>query len=169
MNKGLKIFIVFIAVVVLAAIISGFFIIGSPQMERERLFDQRRVNDLEMIENQLTIFWEDANSFPESLDDIEERLYQEDSLMDPQTNQPYEYERLSQDSYRLCATFTTIGDAEGRSYLKSPYPLYLNRDGQFDQHKAGYECFQRIADAQRYEETKQEMTRTPEYVPPIVY
>ena len=46
------------AVVVVAAIVSGFFIIGSPATQRALRMDQERVNALTNIQNQIVNYWQ---------------------------------------------------------------------------------------------------------------
>jgi len=88
------------AVIVAAA--AGFMAIGSPALQRERRFDERRIEDL----GRLWIAVEDHRSshggLPRSLDDIGAPAHR--NFRDPLTSQPYEY-LVHDDRYELCAIF----------------------------------------------------------------
>ena len=80
---------------VLASIIGGFFIIGSPFTLRMKRFDERRVNDLQNIQYQIVNFYQRKGVLPNSLDELKDPLSGFNIPLDPDTNAPYEYEKIS--------------------------------------------------------------------------
>jgi len=56
-----------VTAIVLAALVWGFTLAGSPQNERLRRFDSQRVNDLQMIQTYLTDYWQNKSKLPEKI------------------------------------------------------------------------------------------------------
>ena len=80
---------------VLASIIGGFFIIGSPFTLRMKRFDERRVNDLQNIQYQIVNFYQRKGVLPNSLDELKDPLSGFNIPLDPDTNASYEYEKVT--------------------------------------------------------------------------
>ena len=110
---------------VLASIIGGFFIIGSPFTLRMKRFDERRVNDLQNIQYQIVNFYQRKGVLPNSLDELKDPLSGFNIPLDPDTNASYEYEKVTDLptgqaslpagkaglSFKLCADFSLESDA----------------------------------------------------------
>lgn len=124
---------------VVLGIISGFWILGTPQRQRLIAADRERISDLINISNQLYQRANNAQSLdqpfelPASLDQAS-RIGQA-AQTDPITNQPYTYRRLSNTTYELCATFAT----DTSTYSLQPTP---NGANQRWQHPVGEHCFE---------------------------
>ncbi len=128
---------------VLIAIVAGFLLLGSPGQQRLLSLDSERVNDLSQIASNLAFAVENpgkvtpAPQLPESLPDS---VTSRDDLRDPLTNEPYEYRRLSDSAYELCATFATDSTQPDKtsqfSNTQWPHPA-----GQWP-HPAGRHCFE---------------------------
>jgi len=135
--------------VLLASIILGFVFVGSPARQRAVRFDDQRVNDLSMIQNQITVFYTNKRVLPAAVKDLNDSLSGFAVPADPVTGQGYEYIIKSPLSFDLCATFAAESVGKGTS---SPYsaPIAAYRDfGPFGQnwmHKAGRACFERTID-----------------------
>ena len=89
------------------AIIFGFYTVGSPQSERLRRFDERRVNDLQNIQSQIIYYWRVKEKLPEFLNDLKIDINGFVLPVDPQINEMYKYEQINGLSFRLCADFQT--------------------------------------------------------------
>lgn len=130
------------AVVVLVAIAWGIILAGSPASERERKFDDRRIEDLRTISSEISSITLGSYRQPTSPDQLvlqhpipstlqevqDQAMYQRPNIADPETGDPYVFEVLSETTYRVCATFNA------------------QRSEQFDvswNHPAGYYCFER--------------------------
>lgn len=133
-------------ILVLAAIVAGFFIMGTPGQVRLYRFDNQKVSDLQNIQWQIVDFWQRKEMLPASLAELEDPISGWQIPVDPQ-GQEYRYERTGETSFRLCATF----NAESRvDYSESmPSRAYGTLDGNF-QHDAGEHCFDRTIDPERY-------------------
>lgn len=114
------------------AIVAGFWVLGTPGRQREIAADRQRLQDVAAIAQRLhEQYLADDDSFelPATLDAIELRN-------DPLTNQPYEYERLGDRDFNLCAIFDTDSSTHRLSDQNS------NPDAERWQHPEGRHCFE---------------------------
>jgi len=150
---------------VLVAIVSGFFIVGSPANQREIRFDDQRVSDLQNLQGQIINHWMQKEKIPATLDELKDSISGFVPPMDPVTKLPYEYNVVSALNFKLCATFTQpsidkkFGKQEGReTYYDKPIAVqpgyyYGNTDSNWT-HEAGRHCFERAIDPQLYKPVK---------------
>lgn len=93
------------AATVLLMGILGFSHLGAPATQRALRADERRVQDLSQVSQQIHLQWlsEKSNSpkLPEHLDQIHDV-----PLADPVTREAYEYHLKDGSRYELCATFS---------------------------------------------------------------
>lgn len=143
-------FVFFVAAVVAAATIGGFFMVGSPFQERMRRFDQRRIEDLQNIQWQVVSYWQRKDKLPENLDQLRDDISGFVSPRDPETNESYEYRKTDGLSFELCATFLKAS-AEEKSYpyLVEPSGMPLRGQGNWV-HAEGRACFGRTIDSELY-------------------
>ena len=127
------------AVVVTAVVITAMVIVGSPATERQRRLDAARVQDLETIERLVDGFARVHGSPPADVDTLAHEPGYAVPRNDPESGIPYGYEKLSANSFRLCAIFTTDSADAGNS---GSYPLALNATWA---HGRGRQCFERRA------------------------
>ena len=97
-------------IIVLVAVISGFFIVGLPANQRDVRFDQQRLSNLQSIQYSVTDFWQAKGSLPQEAGEL--KAYYENrngsSLpTDPETKQDYEFYLGDTKTFYLCAQFTT--------------------------------------------------------------
>lgn len=120
--------------VVVAAVVAGLMVLGTPADERSRQVDARRVSDLLDIERGVTLHWRqqaaDVRRLPASLDALSRAGTPPVRQRDPITGEPYGYRVLSVSAYELCATFD--GD--------STEPLATPRRDTWS-HGPGRQCF----------------------------
>jgi len=145
---------------VLASIVGGFFIMGSPFTLRMKRFDERRVNDLQNIQYQIVNFYQRKGSLPNNLDELKDPIAGFNIPLDPDTAVSYGYEKVSDSpigeaglSFKLCADFSlgsgTQIDSKGMS---RPTPINseafpLNENWR---HSSGRQCFDRKIDKDLY-------------------
>jgi hypothetical protein len=148
-----KIFAIFVSSVVGVAIIAGFFVVGSPKTERMRQFDERRVNDLSMIQSQLISYWTNKVALPDTLDVLNDGLGYFMVPQDPENQMPYEYQKTGDLSFELCATFALSSeDATDDLSRTKPVPAPYGYDGALQtwNHGVGRTCFARTIDPELY-------------------
>ena len=143
------------ALVVLVSIVSGFFIIGSPQTQRLLRFDQQKVNHLQTIQFQIVNYWQDKENLPGELKDLEDSISGFIVPVDPESREPYPYEVISDLTFTLCADFNLQSQEQGDK-VPQPVPVYRGEyfEGGTWQHKAGNVCFERTIDPDRFPLTK---------------
>ena len=159
MSKIPKILTWTVSFVVLASIIVGFFIIGTPAEQRDRRFDERRVNNLQILQSQIVNYWVQKEGLPQGLGGLEDSISGFVVPEDPQSNALYEYNVLSPLSFELCATFKTSTKDFGSIYKGSIsfYREFLSYDS-FQQnwdHEAERTCFERTIDPDIYKNKEQ--------------
>ena len=115
---------------VVAVIVAGLVLMGSPSAARMRRLDQIRVRDLKTLSVSVLVYWQGQGMLPtsvEALATVPNASFR--STMDPSTGEPYSYRVIGGSRYELCATFDAE-DVDGE---------YGDR---FWAHGAGRKCFE---------------------------
>ncbi len=136
-----------VGVLVLVSIVAGFVIVGTPQDARLYRLDQQKVNDLQSIQWQVVNFWQQKQSIPAALNELNDPLSGFMVPTDVQTGESYGYERTSNSSFKLCATFNMPSRSGGEVSVAEPYRY--EGEGNWS-HEAGEVCFDRTIDPERY-------------------
>ncbi|MCF8383696.1 MAG: hypothetical protein K9G39_08930 [Chlorobium sp.] len=102
------------------------FLTGSPFQQREKRFDERRVENLREIALSIDYFFSRYGSIPESLEQLEKSGNIAIDITDPETDKIYDYEKISKATYRLCAVFSQHSEKNVDKFLS---------------HGAGKVCF----------------------------
>ncbi len=135
-------------IVMTGLILSSFFIIGSPQEERLKRFDQEKISDLMEIQWQIVNYYQGKEKLPESLDVLKDNISGFSIPKDPQTGEDYDYNitDAEQLSFELCAEFNRSG-SEDRNMIA--YPISKSANDYWN-HQSGRTCFQRQIDKDLY-------------------
>jgi len=138
-----------ISSIVLASVVAGFFIIGTPADQREKRFDEQRISDLQMLQSQIVSYWIRKESLPQELNDLEDSISGFFVPKDPKADAPYGYKVIDPLSFELCAAFKTSSKDFGKSRgVKPAYPY-----DSFQQnwnYEPGEACFARTIDPELY-------------------
>lgn len=105
----MKYFVYAIIIVVSVAVVSGFFIVGSPKKARLEKLDDLRVQGLSSLQYNIVSYVALHDKLPESLEDIQ--YVPEENLIDPETKTPYIYKKTGNLTFKLCANFS-LGNKE---------------------------------------------------------
>jgi len=139
-----------IVAVVVVAVLWGFAVIGSPFQQRDKRFDEKRVQDLSMIQNYITNYWQNKERLPAELGDLEDPLLGVILPFDPETGESYEYRVIGDLTFELCATFKTAEERNGQGAIPAvKYPSPRIQDYNW-QHGIGRICFERTIDPDFY-------------------
>lgn len=104
-----------VTAVVLAAVVAGFLVLGTPGDARKETLDRKRVEDLSNLSSALS----GATALPASIEEVRRRAYWKSFGKDPETGEPYGYRRIASDRFELCATFSTaVTESDLESYRK---------------------------------------------------
>lgn len=136
-----------VMIAVASSVVFGFVTAGSPAQQRDIRLDQERVSDLQVVQNEATDFWRDKGRLPTSLAELEDDISGFRVPTDPETADPYEYERVGELQFRLCATFTLPSSEFG----SEARPLEF---GENWEHKEGRTCFDRTIDPDRIDQER---------------
>lgn len=154
----MKIFIYIVISIVAISVIAGFFIVGSPQEERLRRFDEKRVSDLQFFQSEIINFWMNKGKLPEKLSDLRDDIRGIAIPTDPETGAEYGYNIKSPESFSLCAVFSRpsleYDNGYSRSITAKPLsvPVYSGDyyGGENWVHGGGNICFERTIDKEIY-------------------
>lgn len=149
-GKTLKALAWGVSIVVLVGIVAGFFTAGSPLKARLYRFDQRRLNDLQMIQNEIINYWVQKESLPNNLDELKNSISGFVAPGDPENDLIYGYFVKGRFDFELCATFNLDSDASLRMPEAVIYPKGIY--GQNWDYKKGRACFPRTIDPELYSE-----------------
>jgi len=144
-----------VSFVVLASIILGFFIIGTPAVQRERRFDEERISDLQIMQSEIVSYWDLKDVLPQALSDLENSISGYMVQNDPKTGESYGYRVISDLTFELCATFNRSSNDFG--VVSVPTDPYLYRGvfpSQNWEHEAGRTCFERTIDPDLYDSSE---------------
>lgn len=142
-----------VAFVILASVVYGIVLIGSPSAQRAKMMDDQRINDLSNIQSQIVYTqWQNKGEVPASLDALKDPISGYTLPTDPETKLSYEYKMLSKNSFELCATFRTESLATTDKTIAKPvsYPYVNGMINENWQHEIGRTCFTRTIDPSLY-------------------
>lgn len=122
-----RIFATLATLAVTSGAIAGFWVLGTPGQQRLIISDRQRLEDLNAIAN--TLYWRSQDQTDYVLPDT---LAPDDLREDPLTQELYQYSKIDEVRYSLCANFATDS---------STHKL-ANEDNQDWQHPEGRHCFE---------------------------
>lgn len=134
-----------VCIVIVAAIIAGLYVSGSPATRRREALDQQRVNHLDQLTYAVDAFYQTRGTLPPTLADVVQQQPQiATSINDPATQASYEYWEVSSSTklYQLCANFDLATSPEERSVPVTPMAVgQALVDLPSWYHTAGRNCF----------------------------
>lgn len=142
-----KVWAIISIMAVLAAIIVGFVVIGSPKTQRLMKIDDQKVYNMQEIQSQVLNYWQAKQTVPENLGELTDSFSGYQAPTDPQTQAPYEYRKISATSFELCATFNTESRNGAELSIAAPGMYGVQESWQ---HEAGRACFTRTIDPTLY-------------------
>jgi hypothetical protein len=113
--------------VVVAAIVAGLVISGSPERQRVLGLDEQRVRDLQSLAQSLSAYYRNTRELPATLADLVDGRTRSSLPRDPETGEEYAYELPERRVFNLCAEFALPSE--------DPQP------DEFWSHEAGRRCF----------------------------
>jgi hypothetical protein len=136
---------------VLASIVSGFFIIGSPTTVRLQRFDAQKVSDLQTIQWQVINYYQTKGMLPENLEVLNDPLSGFAVPKDSQTGASYGYAVTKAPyTFELCATFNVDATHDGSMDHMRERPYLSIEESESWKHSIGEDCFERTIDPDRY-------------------
>ena len=147
----MKYFIYIVIAVVAVSIVAGFFVVGSPQEERARRFDEQRIQSLQFIQGQIGEFYRAKERLPQDLSELNDEFRGVIVPQDPETGEEFGYEAAGPLTFALCANFNRPSLGQSAEAPKPAAPALRSPLGSpFGQetweHGAGRVCFERTID-----------------------
>ncbi|MFA7286644.1 MAG: DUF5671 domain-containing protein [Patescibacteria group bacterium] len=136
------------SLLVIAGIVGGFFLAGSPATQRAWKFDDQRVSDLEQIQVQILNHWIGKQALPTKLEELTDSVSGFIAPVDPETGAGYEYVVTNALQFDLCATFALPSP----DIANEATARVLGIDYKWN-HGAGRTCFTRTIDPELYKKT----------------
>ena len=129
--------------VALGVLCLSFTVIGSPFNQRSYKLDETRVQHLSDITQNIIYHRQNFGDIPEALNALEQNGFV--VPRDPETGADYEFRRISDMKFELCATFnlpTRPIDVDARNRIQKPIPPGYS-PGYESGHGIGRTCFER--------------------------
>ncbi len=145
-----KILAIIVSIVVLSSIIAGFFIVGTPADQRNRRFDEQRVQELQTLQSEIINYWTKKEMLPENLGVLQDDISGFVVPKDPGTKMSYEYKIIDPLKFELCATFAKPSEFKGVLTSGEKYTSSYDSFQQNWDHEVGRTCFSRTIDPQLY-------------------
>ncbi len=147
-KKSRTLYIGFGGLTSLLAIVLGFFVMGSPATVRLYRLDDERVNDLQSIQYQVTTYYQQHSTLPESLATLQNPTNGYILPVDPE-GKAFAYEQTANLSFKLCADFSSASRATGPKSPSYAGPYGTPVSDNWD-HASGTQCFTRTIDPAQY-------------------
>lgn len=126
-------------VAILSSIIGGYISVGSPSLARSQQFDQRRIENLSMIQYEVINYWTRTRALPANIEQLAS-INQTSYPTDPESGMPYEYNMTSNMTFELCATFNNDKQLIQTGATK-PYPAVVSGNIYDQNYVQGRNCF----------------------------
>ncbi len=157
-------------ILVIAAIVYSFMVMGSPAKQRSLRMDDRRVGDLQMIQGQIISYWQQKEKLPANLKELVSPLsgYSLPTPPEFEKGEEYEYAVKGPLTFELCSTFALPMPKGWQEYgggsrpYPATYPMYDMGEGvampskpgyginESWDHQAGRTCYERTIDKDIY-------------------
>jgi len=151
-----KIFAYGASLIMIATVVAGFFLVGSPKEERARKFDDQRVQHLQLIQSEIINYWIKKAALPKTLGELDDPIRGVAIPKDPESGTEYAYDIVDKENFKLCAAFNLPSLAETRGILIAK-PYQIEPSYPFDNnwaHSQGQTCFDRKIDKDLYKPEK---------------
>jgi len=139
-------------ILVVGSIVAGFSVLGTPSSQRMLRYDSQKVSDLQNIQWQIVNYWQQKGTLPTTLTELEDPISGFVIPVDPQS-QPYEYKKINNLAFELCATFNKSAQVTNGSMVPAVPAIYTEPMGKLGdswQHEASRQCFSRTIDPELY-------------------
>lgn len=127
------------AIIIVLSVVWGFSVLGSPRTQQLLKYDEQKVNDLQNMNSAVINYWQTYNVLPGSISELVSDKSYYFTQIDQQTGKSYEYNKISDNSYELCADFNkSLNDTQIKGGATRAYP---GAYGITWSHTGGRYCF----------------------------
>lgn len=140
-----KVSLIIATILVVGAIVTGFFVVGTPSEQRAQRYDDTRVWDLQNIQSEIYSYFQSKDKLPATLDELRNDITGFVAPQDPETKVDYEYIVLGENTFNLCTTFNK--EAQLEMDQNSIFQMmYISGSSENWSHAAGRFCYERTID-----------------------
>jgi len=118
--KAKKILMILIGIGAIALIIWWVISLNSKSLTYNIDADNKRLEQMDKIQNAISVFNKEQNRLPRQLSDIDS---QKEFIIDKGTQQPFDYKILKATSFQVCTVFYTKGENYDKGYVCFPYEV----------------------------------------------
>lgn len=129
-----------VGIAVLASIVGGMMLIGSPMTQREIRLDAQQVQELSYIQSGIVSYWQQTGKLPVSLEELNNDFIQGPYPSGVEGRPEYTYETRGNLSFALCAIFAE--PSASNAYAREEM---LGQNENWE-HEEGQTCFERTID-----------------------
>lgn len=129
------IFIFFLGIISIAAIIIAFTIIGNPLEQQAETADNKKLADFTTLRYRIENYYSINKKLPESLLEVVSKNPTVDSQNDVTENKDYQYKILTANSFELCTNFAT-----DTSNVNQSNNIIIPNGNVKPTHKKGFNC-----------------------------
>lgn len=147
-SKPSLVLAIIVSAIIASSVLAGFFIIGSPATQRSQRFDERRTEDLGVLQNEIVNYYINKKRVPGKLEDLKNDISGFIPPQDPETKASYEYNVIAPLKFELCAVFNLPTPQWAKTSKRTPY--MAEPYGQNWDHEKGRACFSRTIDPDLY-------------------
>jgi hypothetical protein len=133
-RRGIQWLVGGVSTAVLAAIIAGLAVVGSPAHQRALRLDTLRTGNLGMLSARVYGYWASHKQLPATLDQLGPGAM---IPVDPVSGRPYGYSVTGASTYKLCAHFDAAWEPEG-----NPSNGFIPGNASRWSHPQGDHCFE---------------------------
>lgn len=145
-------------VIVLIGIIWAFISVGTPTQQRLMRFDQKRVEDLQVLQNQIINYWQRKGFLPQQLSDLADPIAGFSVPTDPEFSKgrDYQYQIITPAKFELCANFDVDSTDNNLVNYTNQNITMPAQEGPLTNwaHSEGRNCFERQIDPALYPPSK---------------
>lgn len=157
-NKLDKIFGWGVAAIIIAAIIGGLMMVGGPSQARDEKIDAKRLSNMQQTARVISCYAHNENDVPQTSQPAKTALDERNIIprlsangrpncaslkweTDPVTKEEFEFQRISKNSFELCAVFIRKGNSR-RGQNRTVYNRNRNvLDTTQPRERAGRHCY----------------------------
>ncbi len=151
-EKMSKLFSAFVSIIVIASIICGFLIMGTPATQRKIRDDKTRIRDLGSIQLKIANYYNSKEEIPQELASLNDALADHYIKHDPATGESYGYSKIDDTTFKICATFeldSPVVDTE-KADMSDWRVREIQKETEQWNHSAERTCFERKVDEDIY-------------------
>jgi Domain of unknown function (DUF5671) len=138
--RSRKIWALVSLIIIIASIVWGFVVLGSPWTRRQINYDMEKITALQNISSSVQGYYNNEGKLPQTVSDITSFNGASDYLnfTDEQTGKQYEYIKTGDTTFSVCADFNKKSTQENLTQSYVPVTINLTI------HPAGHYCFKEV-------------------------